>query len=486
MKKRTLIKMAVFVIVCMLISDSLYLMHHYITKSKQNTSTEKKLTFEEQHYGAIASSSVAGTELEAFSVSESEYLEKCSVSAGEVTYTMEQLQQRFPSGRYWNGGNVDGTTGLPCNHSAGLSGCNAYGGCFYQCIGYAMKLSSLYTGKNPLSYNLYAGSGAVDYIQPGSVIRFNYNSWTDHGIMCTGISGNTYYFTDCNSDNQCGIRWGASYTKSQLQSLLERPLIQRWDYGGRQSDIGFVLTVNENMKSIDNCDITVIGPDLLRDESKPTVTLRYQGNELTANDYWYFVNSETNIDGTVIIEGRGDFEGQKIVSFDKIFGQISECTAVYENDSPYGTDPEVILINKYGQTVPKSEYKIFYGSSYSAGEKNMTISASNYSAKYRGSGTFAYITGKLDITGEKVQIKVDSTAKLVDGEAEVYIRITNMYTYKELEEGKDYTLTYYNNTFKTNNASVVITGIGDYCGETKAAFKVIVNNDLKIHDEELE
>lgn len=443
--------------------------------------------YHEQSYSAVASASLVGSEWENEYVTETSYLKNLSLETAAEKHSFSQLQSMFQSGRYWNGGNANSTTSRPCNHGDGsnLSFCNNFGGWAYQCIGYAMHLSSLYTGQNPLSYKIYSGGGAVDHIKPGSVVRFNINSFFDHAILITGIDNDgNYWFTDANYDNRCGIRWNACYSRGQLQALLNRRLIQYWSYGMQESDVGFVLTVSDTGgKLISDCDVTVKGPELIKNESKPSVVVKYKGKTLTPSDYGYSDSNDGDT-GTVLIYGRGDFVGERSVDYSIIYGDIGECIASYTKEveyEPYGVLPQVQLTNKYGDKVSSWDYDVEGDGSDEPGEHTMTVSASSVSRKYKGSLTLKYNIGRIDIAGEYVGILVDSKAQLTDGSAIPNVHIYNRFTCEDLIENVDYEIKYTNNTKRGDKGIVTITGIGKYSGTFTDTFEVVVENDLKIH-----
>ena len=147
-----------------------------------------------------------------------------SSAAGKMT--LAQLQAKFPSGKYWNGGDADSYTSKPCTHHGnckynGSCGCNSFLGLSIQCMGYAEKLGYDFTGYNPRNnangWKTYTSSSALDSLKPGDIVRYKNNG---HSIFVTAVNGNTVTYTDCNSDGHCIIRWGATISKSTLKSTF--------------------------------------------------------------------------------------------------------------------------------------------------------------------------------------------------------------------------------------------------------------------------
>jgi len=145
--------------------------------------------------------------------------------------TLTALQQKFPHGKYWNGGNADSYTSSPCTHhnrsgrSCSHSACADGGYCCYygncgcnsfansiQCYGFANKLAYDYYGSVPTSS--WSTVKNLNSLKAGDVIRYS-----GHSVWVTNVSGNTVTYADCNSDLQCKIRWNVQKNKSGFTDL---------------------------------------------------------------------------------------------------------------------------------------------------------------------------------------------------------------------------------------------------------------------------
>lgn len=104
----------------------------------------------------------------------------------------------------------------------------------YQCHGYARWLSYYVwgsdfrngNGTNWTRYEATSSDSKIDKLVPGDVIRYRggtSKSW-NHTIFVTSISGDTVYFTDCNSDGNCTVKWDRSFSKSTLSTYLKTTL----------------------------------------------------------------------------------------------------------------------------------------------------------------------------------------------------------------------------------------------------------------------
>lgn len=147
-------------------------------------------------------------------------------TSGSFEQRMQQLQQKFPAGKYWNhrpgtANNPDGYTSSPCTHHGNCSangyngwcGCNSFNNLSIQCMGFAEKLGYDTFGTNPRNW---PQDKDLSSVKPGDIIRYKYDS---HSIFVTGVSGNTITYADCNSDGHCIIRWNVTINKSDLYGL---------------------------------------------------------------------------------------------------------------------------------------------------------------------------------------------------------------------------------------------------------------------------
>ncbi len=140
--------------------------------------------------------------------------------------TLEELQDKFPHGKYWNGGDPDSWTETPCTHhgncpNGGGCGCNSFMKQSIQCMGFAEQLGYDATGytprKNANGWQTYTSSSALNDLKPGDIVRRN-----GHSMYVIGVDGDNVTIADCNSKNRsCNIRWGHTLTKSDLTYNFE-------------------------------------------------------------------------------------------------------------------------------------------------------------------------------------------------------------------------------------------------------------------------
>lgn len=143
-------------------------------------------------------------------------------------YTLDELRQKYPAGKYWNhagmsGNNADSYTSTPCyDHKNGGIGQydNKYTGALgwaTQCAGYAQKVASCYAGSDPQTWTKLTSASAVDNLKTGDVVRYLNNG---HSIFITAVDGENVWFSDCNYGNRCIIRWDVKTTKSTIKKTF--------------------------------------------------------------------------------------------------------------------------------------------------------------------------------------------------------------------------------------------------------------------------
>lgn len=154
--------------------------------------------------------------------------------------SVEELQARFPDGKYWNHyvtkesesgdylwdkgveyytvANGQECTDQPCaSHTTapyaariGKYDCNYFNGGM-QCCGFARRLGYLAFGSKVTTWPVKQSTRDYNSIKPGDVIHY-YGADADkkwgHWVMVTEISGSTITKAECNYPGNCKIRWG--------------------------------------------------------------------------------------------------------------------------------------------------------------------------------------------------------------------------------------------------------------------------------------
>ncbi len=233
--------------------------------------------------------------------------------------TLEELQDKFPHGKYWNGGNPDSWTETPCTHHGscggydGRCGCNSFLGVSIQCMGFAEKLGYDASGYNPRKnangWQTYTSSSALNNLKPGDIVRRN-----GHSMYVIGVDGDNVTIADCNSrDRSCNIRWGHTLTKSNLTYAFEHvrsaPFELARSYNDlcqRYSALGTVTVTEET--------VLYSAPCAAEDQSTVVTTAatgsQWNTTKLYLNpegEYWYRTTYEGQ--DCYIPAGYGQFAG---------------------------------------------------------------------------------------------------------------------------------------------------------------------------------
>ncbi len=239
--------------------------------------------------------------------------------------TLEELMEKFPDGKYWNGGNPDGWTETPCTHHDycsgydGSCGCNSFLGVSIQCMGFAEKLGYDSTTYNPRldanGWYRYRNSSSIDNLKPGDIVRLN-STASGHSIFITHVNGEYVTFADCNSRNRsCNIRWGATTTKTYLKTyfawLQSAPQPLTTGYLAnceRYASDGTVTVVNTTIMQSKPCSQET-DDDSVEVYTQPAgtevkVTALYENS---VGDYWY----KTEYEGQTCYLFAGDTDDFK-------------------------------------------------------------------------------------------------------------------------------------------------------------------------------
>lgn len=157
-------------------------------------------------------------------------------SAPVGAVSLQDLQNKFPNGAYWNHvtqsghsyngtwhvgscNNPDGYTWSPCyshnvNAPVGCTDCNEFEGCL-QCMGFARKISYDAYGYSCASW----GTKGIWDCKRGDIIHY-YGSGADanwgHWVMVIGRDGATISVGEANAGGLCLISWGRTLNLNNI------------------------------------------------------------------------------------------------------------------------------------------------------------------------------------------------------------------------------------------------------------------------------
>lgn len=210
------------------------------------------------------------------------------------------------------------------------------------------------------------------------------------------------------------------------------------------------------------------------DAIRPSFTVTYNNKTLVkGTDYTISFKNNVNVGtATIIITGKGNFEGNKEITF-KITkpSDISVDAIADQTYTGSALKPEVVV--KEGTKVLRKsvDYYVSYSDNTNVGTATAKITGRG---DYGGSctTTFKILPCAISqVTIGKIADKTYSGKKI-----EPSVKLT--YANESLKKGTDYTVSYDNN-INVGTATATITGIGNFTGTTTVSFK-IVESTVKI------
>ena len=320
-------------------------------------------------------------------------------------------KNKFPSGKYWTGGDEDSCSNTPCDHFGGPRYCchtsyfspiddkhqrqhtgydeDARGNMFpylSMCCGFARKLAKdifetdfyvrYYINNGKINYN---ASGLRDYEpQIGDQVRlFSYSrSEQGHSIFITDVSGDEIKFAECNGDlKTCQILWDQQFyvsdyknnnmvkvTKEYLQQkavFVERPILQGdFNLNGKidlQDVTAFKATMVDKgtlVSGTDYTDYDVNGNRYVNDNDY--YAIQQYANKSAADGYIY--RSGDYINGTSCY--HNEVKDKYFLYNDGIYQQVdfykASLVAPFRRDYPSLVVPETVKMPS-GRTLRVTE-----------------------------------------------------------------------------------------------------------------------------------
>lgn len=147
------------------------------------------------------------------------------LTEGEFAEKIVALQAEYPNGKYWSLSNGKITSGRYKGTAvAGNKSCTSFSNCgafaingtelAWQCHGFALLLSDKIFGSNRNTNTSlwqktnYTRGSFSGQLYAGDILRL-YSTEDDagHTIFVYKVTSDRVYYADCNSNNDCGIRW---------------------------------------------------------------------------------------------------------------------------------------------------------------------------------------------------------------------------------------------------------------------------------------
>ena len=200
---------------------------------------------------------------------------------------------------------------------------------------------------------------------------------------------------------------------------------------------------------------------------EPTFTVTYKNRTLRkGTDYTVSFKDNVKIGtATVIITGKGNFEGTKEITF-KIT-KPSEITIESIADQTYtgsALTPKVVVKEGSKVLTKNVDYTVSYSNNINVGTASVKITGKG---SYKGSYTVNFKILPCAISKAGIRKIIDQ--RYNGNEIKPSVSLT--YKYKTLKKGTDYTVSYSNN-INAGTATVTITGIGSYEGTASTTFQI--------------
>lgn len=230
-------------------------------------------------------------------------------------------------------------------------------------------------------------------------------------------------------------------------------------------------------KDIQNSVITEI-PDQIYtgSEIRPDFTVTLNGNTLTeGTDYTAeYINNTEKGTAEIIISGTGNYSGVIRKTFNirknSVYGftvfSETQMTETYDG-TPLRPEMEVYFGTE--RLTEGKDYEIRLENNISAGTATVTVVGIGL---YEGERTYNFTILPCEISEKDISV----SGSLEYNGAPVEPQITVTKDGKTLQYGKDYTVTYFDNT-DVGTAYVTVEGIGNYCNSVNLEYEIYRNED---------
>ncbi len=215
--------------------------------------------------------------------------------------------------------------------------------------------------------------------------------------------------------------------------------------------------------------------EYIGEEIRPAVVVKHEGQTLV-EDEDYELSYEDNLNvgnkAVVIVSGKGNYDGTISLSFEILPAELTaaSCTVAEIPDHEYtgaAIKPEV-SIEWNGQTLSQdTDYTLAYSSNTEVGTAAITIT---------GTGNFQ---GELDVSFKIVPANIGSGTLSVDSPEYTYTgeeicpEVTVKLGDTVLEQDVDYSVDSYENNINVGDATVSVSGKGNYKGNLKGIFTIL-------------
>ena len=302
---------------------------------------------------------------------------------------------------------------------------------------------------------------------------------SDNFLQVKTTKGTAYFNITKNFES--GIEYTINVTVGQ-QSLLHTTTIVPWSADRGSKSVVLMSTTGMRMSSI--ASMTYTGSALT-----PVPEKVYYGNtELTTSDYTLQYANNIHVGtGSVIAVGKGTYNGRAAVQSFTINQATGSVSYAHSSVSPYFlkgqlVDNAVTIVGNGTMTYTSSDTAVAkvnaMGEVVQNGVGTTTITASMADDKDYTADQASYTLNVLPtpITESMVSWVITPASFSYTGDP-IKPAVTVKNGNATLKENTDYTLSYANNTTVTSNASVTITGSGNFGGTVTKTFSITQANN---------
>ena len=290
---------------------------------------------------------------------------------------------------------------------------------------------------------------------------------------------------------------GVNVGQYSVELALDDPVLDCWKDGTTENKKAAYRIVPVNISA---AEIAPISPCLLKNgKAEPALKATFKGSALVADrDYTVaYTNNKKVGTASVVIKGKGNFTGERTVSFKIAKGELGDYNvrskrAVYLFNGKAVT-PRIFVSAKDGGDVPREgvDYKVTYANNNAVGTGHATVSGMG---DYIGSKTVDFaIADAIDLnaycsvhvpdafyTGNEVCPTADVRLK-TESHEEAYGNGGVSRSEDAPVEGRDYTVSYEGN-INPGMATAIVTGRGRYKGQVRTQFHVLRKGDFSLSD----
>ena len=305
---------------------------------------------------------------------------------------------------------------------------------------------------------------------------------------CSELTTNSKYFITEDYDgyikNMCTVDGELIKSYANNDKYMYSSLVNS-NYGGNiQGEEEFVFWVTDSSVEIESEYWTSYGRAYILANGEISKTYK----SLVAEEAFIRGN---NIDGTIDIinsDNKVVYNGQGNISISGYY--YRECFSITEDNRIklydregnviFGEDKKYSKITDYGSSNYDSEYYANEMDDFSVySYRNDMLPNGMCVVRIDTDEVYKYGAIRVadNIKISDATVSLSSNKFTYDGKAKTPSVKSVVVNGKTLVEGKDYTVSYKNNT-KVGNASVVITGIGDYDGVCNVSFKIVYGTGM--------